>query len=77
MILLDLMMPGIDGLEVLRQIKAAGVSSEVVIITGHVDRGLGGRGHEAGRRRLPQQALLARSAEDGPGTRSGSIGADS
>ena len=28
-------MPGIDGLEVLRQIKAAGVPSEVVIITGH------------------------------------------
>lgn len=34
-ILLDLMMPGIDGLEILRQVKAAGVSSEVVIVTGH------------------------------------------
>ncbi len=34
-ILLDLMMPQIDGLEILRQVKAAGVSAEVVIITGH------------------------------------------
>ena len=34
-VLLDLMMPGIDGLEILKRVKAAGVSSEVVIITGH------------------------------------------
>jgi DNA-binding NtrC family response regulator len=34
-ILVDLMMPEIDGLEVLKRVKAAGVSSEVVIITGH------------------------------------------
>ncbi len=34
-ILVDLMMPEIDGLEILRRVKAAGVSSEVVIITGH------------------------------------------
>ncbi len=34
-ILLDLMMPGVSGLDVLRQIKAAGVPSEVVMITGH------------------------------------------
>jgi DNA-binding NtrC family response regulator len=34
-ILLDLMMPGLDGLEILRRVKAAGVASEVVIITGH------------------------------------------
>ena len=35
LVLLDLKMPGIHGLEILREIKAAGVSSEVVIITGH------------------------------------------
>ena len=34
-ILLDLMMPGIDGMGLLGQFKAAGVSSEVVIVTGH------------------------------------------
>src|SRR5271167_1390393 len=34
-ILLDLMMPGVSGLDVLKQIKAARVPSEVVMITGH------------------------------------------
>ena len=34
-LLVDLVMPKIDGLEILRQVKAAGVPSEVVIITGH------------------------------------------
>ena len=34
-ILVDLMMPGISGLEILQEIKAAGVSAEVAIITGH------------------------------------------
>ncbi len=34
-ILLDLMMPGIDGLEVLKRIKQSGVPSQVVIVTGH------------------------------------------
>ncbi len=35
LILLDLLMPGLDGLELLRRLKAAGVAAEVVIITGH------------------------------------------
>jgi DNA-binding NtrC family response regulator len=35
LVLSDMMMPGLDGLEVLRQIKGAGLSSEVIIITGH------------------------------------------
>ena len=34
-IFLDWMMPGADGFEILRAVKAAGVRSEVVIITGH------------------------------------------
>ena len=32
---LDLKMPGIDGLEVLRQVKREHVSVEVIILTGH------------------------------------------
>ena len=34
-ILVDLMMPGLSGLDILKRVKAAGVSAEVVIITGH------------------------------------------
>jgi DNA-binding NtrC family response regulator len=34
-ILLDLMMPRLHGMDVLKQMKAAGVAAEVVIITGH------------------------------------------
>jgi DNA-binding NtrC family response regulator len=34
-VLVDLMMPGLDGLELLKELKAAGVASEIVIITGH------------------------------------------
>jgi len=34
-ILLDLMMPGLHGMDVLKQVKAAGVAAEVIIITGH------------------------------------------
>ena len=35
LVLLDMVMPGMDGLEVLRQLRGAGVRSEVVIITGY------------------------------------------
>ena len=34
-ILVDLMMPDISGLDVLKRVKAAGVAAEIVIITGH------------------------------------------
>lgn len=34
-VLLDLMMPGMNGMDVLKRIKAAGVVAEVIIITGH------------------------------------------
>ena len=35
LILVDLMMPELSGLDILKRVKAAGVGSEVVIITGH------------------------------------------
>lgn len=35
LVLLDMVMPGLDGLEVLRRLRGAGVRSEVVIITGY------------------------------------------
>jgi DNA-binding NtrC family response regulator len=35
LILLDIIMPELDGIEILRRIKEAGISSEVVIITGY------------------------------------------
>ena len=35
LILLDLLMPEMDGLEVLRRIKAEGITSDVIIITGY------------------------------------------
>ncbi len=34
-ILLDLLMPGLDGMEILRELKSQGVEAEVIIITGH------------------------------------------
>jgi DNA-binding NtrC family response regulator len=34
-IFLDLMMPGLGGIEILRHLKSAGVTSEVVIVTGN------------------------------------------
>ena len=34
-VLLDLMMPGIGGMDILKQMRAAGVASEVIIITGN------------------------------------------
>ncbi len=37
MVLTDIKMPGIDGLEVLRRIKAKSPATEVIVITGHGD----------------------------------------
>ena len=36
-VLLDLKMPGIGGMEALRRIRESGASAEVVILTGHPD----------------------------------------
>jgi PAS domain S-box-containing protein len=37
LVLTDIKMPGMDGIEVLQKIKAAGAETEVIIITGHGD----------------------------------------
>jgi len=47
-ILLDIRMPGIDGLEVQQQLKDAGVSLPVVIMTGHGDIPLSVRAMKSG-----------------------------
>jgi YesN/AraC family two-component response regulator len=39
-VLTDIKMPGKDGLDVLRQIKAISPATEVIVITGHGDRDL-------------------------------------
>ena len=64
-ILLDMMMPGVLGIDILKEVKAAGIASEVIIITGHAHHRIGGRGHEVRRSRLHQQAVLTQSGEDG------------
>jgi len=56
-IFLDLMMPGLDGLEVLRRIKKEGILAEVVIITGHSTVESRRRSHAPRRGRLSGQAL--------------------
>jgi DNA-binding response OmpR family regulator len=37
-VVLDLLMPGTDGFEVLREIKKARPEAQVIILSGHVDR---------------------------------------
>jgi len=47
-VLLDLKMPGMSGLEILKKIKAKDPSIEVVMLTGSIS--INGKGAEAGRR---------------------------
>lgn len=37
-VVLDLLMPGMDGFEVIREIKKARPEAQVIILSGHVDR---------------------------------------
>ncbi len=48
-VILDVMMPGMNGIETLRRIKAIDSSLPVIILTGHADSKVLGEGMECGR----------------------------
>ena len=70
-VLTDIRMPGMDGLEVLKQVKAMQPEAEVIIITGHGDIDAAIEALAVWRFRLHQQTGPGRSAfhrpETGPG----------
>jgi DNA-binding response OmpR family regulator len=47
-VVLDLLMPGIDGFAVLREIKEARLETQVIMLSGHVDRGAVEKGEALG-----------------------------
>ena len=69
-VLLDLSMPGLDGLDVLSQARAEGLTTPVIIITARGTLGDKHPGPEHRRRRLPAQALRPGRA-GGPHPRAG------
>ena len=59
-IVLDVMLPGIDGLETCRRLRADGVRTPILMLTARGDGGRPDRGLECRRRRLSDQAVCVR-----------------
>ena len=51
-IILDLQMPGMDGIEALKAIKEIQPEAQIILLTGHAHRGKRCRGHQTGRHRF-------------------------
>ena len=65
-VLTDLRMEKVDGMQVLKKCRESCPDTEVILITGYASPGIGGGGHEARRFLLHRQALPAgRSAQSG------------
>ena len=47
-VILDQVMPGMDGLEVFRRLRASGLATPAVLMTGHPDPGIRARARDAG-----------------------------
>ena len=56
-VLLDIQMPGVDGLEVQARLNRLGVRLPVIVMTGAWGRGESGAGDESGRGRFPREAF--------------------
>ena len=63
-IVTDLSMPGLSGLDVLTRLKAERIDSKVIVLTMHHDAELATRAMRAGRHRLPAETLGRRGTVD-------------
>ena len=60
--IVDWQMPGKSGLEIVREIRKAGITIPLLMVTGRVGERAGRRGHPGRHHRLPDQAFRHRSA---------------
>jgi two-component system, LuxR family, response regulator FixJ len=57
-VLLDYRMPGIDGVELAKSLRARRVMAPIILITGRTEAGLGARAFAAGVNRIIEKPLL-------------------